>query len=259
MKILVCVKQAPPSDAPIKIDDSQKWVSFYGHAAPEMGKYDECAVEQALIIKEQVHGTTVDAMTTGPAESAAVVRRALGMGADHGIHALTSEGGYVSALKTVSHIAGAVRSRSYDLILTGVMSDDLAQGLVGPMLAETLSYSCATSCVSLNVNESSNCVYTERDIEGGRRQLVELVLPALLTMQSSTNRPRYPSLSNIIRANSQGLEVITVESSEDAVSCEKLLSLSSPQKNRSVIFLEGSSKDKARELLSILRKRSLLH
>lgn len=259
MKILVCVKQAPPADAPIKIDQSQQWVSVYGHALPQMGKYDEYAVEQAIIIKEQVPGTTVDAITNGPAEWATVLRRALGMGVDHGIQALTLEGGYASALKTVSCIALAVRARSYDLILTGVMSEDLAQGLVGPMLAETLSFSCVTSCVSLRVDESRNCVYAERDIEGGRRQLVELALPALVTIQSSTNRPRYPSLSNIMRANSQELEVITVESSEDAVSCEKLLRLSSPQKTRSAVFLQGSSKDKARELLSILRKRSVLH
>jgi len=258
MKILVCVKQAPEPDAAIEIDERSQWVRVRQNSFPQIGRFDECAVEQALMIKERVSGTTVDAITVGAAASAAVVRRALGMGADHGMHVLTPDEGYVSASTTACRIASAVRDRSYDLILTGVISDDLGQGLVGPMLAEMLSFSCATSCVLVQVLGRKAWMYVERDIEGGVRQCVELALPALVTVQSSTSRPRYPSLSNIMRANRQELETLACAPSEKSWNAEGLVRLDYPRSTRSVVFLQGSGKDKARELLSLLRNRSLL-
>jgi electron transfer flavoprotein beta subunit len=258
MKILVCVKQAPESDATVDIDERRQWVRVRGNSFPQMGRFDECAVEQALVCKEQVPGTTVDALTVGAETSAAVVRRALGMGADRGVHVLTPDEGYVSAFATACRIARAAKERSYDLILTGAVSEDMGQGLVGPMLAELLSFSCATSCVHLQVLGENQSVYAERDIEGGVRQCVELDMPALATVQSSMNRPRYPSLSNIMRASRQELEVIACAELGKSSHAEELVRLDHPSSSRSVVFLLGSATDKARELLSLLRSRSLL-
>jgi electron transfer flavoprotein beta subunit len=258
VKILVCVKQVPDSQAAIEIDEASRWVHVRGGTLPQMGRFDECAVEQALMCKEQIPGATVDAITVGSTATASVVRRAMGMGADHGIHVLTPEEGYVSALTTASRIAAAVRDRQYDLILAGVVSEDMGQGLVGPMLAELLSIPCATSCAVARVEPQRGCVYVERDVEGGLRQAIELDLPALVTVQSSMNRPRYPSLSNIMRANRYELEVFPCVASERPSATEDLVRLDYPQSTRSVVFLQGSGRDKARELLSIVRSRSLL-
>ena len=256
MKILVCVKQVPEPDMSVRIDDACLWINDSG--SPQMNRFDEYAVEQALILREQISGTTVDAITVGPERCNSVVRRALGMGADHGIHVLTADEKYVSALLTASRIALAVREKKYDLILAGVMSEDMAQGLVGPMLAEMLRMPCATSSVLARVALGCSSVYVEREIEGGRRQALELSLPALLTVQSGINKPRYPSLSNIMRANRQDLEVISTLETEASQRSENLLRLSYPQKNRAGKFLEGTRQDKAQELLRILRERPLL-
>lgn len=258
MKILVCVKQVPDTSVPINIDGSGPWVIFNGRASTRMNRFDEYAVEQALIIKEQIGDATVDAMTVGPEECSTVVRRALGMGADHGIHILTENENYVSPLNTASRMALAARDRKYDLILTGVMSEDMTQGLVGPMVAEMLSLQCSTSCVLVTVDPERATVYVERDVEGGRRQALELEFPAVITVQSGINKPRYPSLSNIMRANKQELEVISAAAREMPLPCENLLSLAYPQKSRAGLLLEGCRKDKARQLLHILRERSLL-
>ncbi len=259
MRILVCVKQVPATEGLIEIDESGLWVTIDQGTPFQMNRFDEYAVEQALILKEQIPETSVDVITVGPEKAAAVVRRALGMGADHGIHVLTDDRGYVAALRTATRIARAVHDRKYDLILAGVMSEDMSQGLVGPMLAEIRGMACATACVCIEVRAAHSSVYVEREIEGGCRQLLELDFPALLTVQSGINKPRYPSLSHIMRASRQELEVVSAGEGDIAPPHEDLFRMSYPEKARSVVFLEGSRKDKAVQLLNILRERSLLH
>jgi electron transfer flavoprotein beta subunit len=259
MKILVCVKHVSATEGPIGIDESGFWVTVDEATQSHMNRFDEYAVEQALILKAQVPETFVDVITVGPDKAAASVRRALGMGADHGIHVLTDDRGYVTALRTAAGIARAVRERKYDLILAGVMSEDLSQGLVGPMLAEMRGMACATACMCVQVHAGHSTVNVEREIEGGCRQVLELNFPALLTVQSGINKPRYPSLSHIMRASRQELEVVSLAESEITPPHEDVLRMSYPVKNRAVVFLEGSRKDKAVQLLNILRERSLLH
>lgn len=258
MRILVCVKQVSDPGAAITINESGRWIGICGTAALQINRFDEYALEQALQIREQIPGSIVDVISAGPAKCATVVKRALGMGADHGIHVLTKDEGYTSPLRTASRIALATQERRYDLILTGAMSEDMCQGVVGPMVAEMLDLPCATSCILARVQTEDSSVYVEREIEGGRRQAFVLDLPALLTLQSGINKPRYPSLSNIMRSNRQELEVIHADGADPKLACEDILGLSYPKKSRECVFLEGSRKDKASQLLRVFRERSLL-
>ncbi len=259
MKILVCVKRAFPAEQAVVIDESGGWIcENLSGDLPALGRYDEMAIEQALMIKDLEPGVSVDAITVGPQEDSSVLRRALAMGADRGIHIVAGFAGYVSALTTASLIANAVSSRSYDLALTGVMSDDMNQSLVGPMLAELLQLPCVTSCSDVTLVAEKRLIRVERDIEGARKQILEMDLPGLVTIQSCRNKPRYPSLSNIMRANSQKLEIIGVNTREQNGRTEEFNGLGVPQKSRVVRFLNGSASDKASELLSIIRSRGLL-
>lgn len=259
MKILVCVKHSFPTDRSLIIDPSGQWVlDCADGATPQLGRYDELAVEQALTIKDQNPGVTVDAITVGSSNKSAILRRAMGMGADGGIHVVRPGDVYTSAVRTASLLVSAVRGRSYGLILTGAMSDDMSQGLVGPMLAGRLDIPYITCCVRLNVDSQRSVVVAERDIEGGRRQIVELDLPALASIQACDNKPRYPSLSSIIRAQGEVIETIQAACVDESESGETLLGLTYPPKSGSVNFLAGSCRDKATELASILRKRAFL-
>ncbi len=259
IKILVCVKSSAPADAPLVINDSGAWIERgFSHTEAVPGRYDELALEQALRLKDQISGVMVDAISCGPTREIRVLRRALGMGCDNAIHILTGEEGFVPAITTAYRLSSAIRSRSYDLILTGLMSEDMNQGIVGQMTAEFLGMPCLTSCVSISVDAERRLVMVERDIEGARRQKLEMNMPALATVQACVTPPRYPSLSKILRAVSMEIETIEADPVTVHDRGEILTRLTYPTRRRSVRFLEGPSRQKASELVSILRSRAIL-
>jgi len=258
MKILVCVKQVPESEAPVSIDEAAGWVQIGGAAGYRMNRFDECAVEEAVLIKEADPGTVIDIVTVGPEEAEAVVRRAIGMGADNGAHIMTTIDGYMDAFQTAGAIASYAADRQYDLILTGAMSEDLMQAQVGPLLAEHLDMSCVTAVVHEKVSPDGQRIYVEREIEGGCRETGEITLPALLTLQTGINTPRYPALSKLLRANRMDLEIVDDGLSAAASSPQKLAGVAVPEKKRGALFLEGSTVEKAERLMAILKERSLM-
>ncbi|MFH2131367.1 MAG: electron transfer flavoprotein subunit beta/FixA family protein [bacterium] len=259
MKILVCVKQVPEfnPEAEIKINENSQGIVFDHLTAFRMNRFDEYAVEEALLIKKQFPDITIDALTVGPESAAAVVRRAMGMGADHGIHILTGEDRLFPADQVARWIAEVTQTRGYDLILTGVMSEDQMQGQVGPMLAECLGIPGATSVIAESTSPEQGTVAAEREIEGGYRELLELNLPALLTVQSGINTPRYPSLSNVMRAKRARLETVPAGTlmSQPATS---ITDLHYPEKTRAAEVLPGTQEEKAAQLFRILQEKAII-
>lgn len=258
MKILVCVKQVPELEGPIGIDPYSGWIDVDGSTRFRMNRFDEFAVEEAVAIKEAFPGASVDAITVGPQNAGATVKRALGMGADNGFHVVTEGEGYLGAFPTASWIAGYAKEKDYDLILTGVMSEDLMQGKVGPMVAELLSVPVATSVIYERISPETGKVSVEREIEGGMRDTLELTLPALLSVQSGINKPRYPSLSNIMRAQRSELSIIEARSIHGPEPREHLAGIGYPDRSVSGTVLEGTAPEKARQLLTILSDRALI-
>jgi electron transfer flavoprotein beta subunit len=258
MKILVCVKQVPESETPILIDDDNARVKSDKICDFKMNRLDEFAVEEALLIKAAFSDTKIDALSAGPERSREVIRRSIGMGADAGIHIRTESRGYHSSYEIAAWIAEYARGEPYDLILTGAMSEDNMQGQVGPMIAKQLSRPWATAVIFEKIASDRKTIYIEREIEGGQRDTLELPLPAVLTIQSGINTPRYPSLSNLLRANRQGLKRIDAADLEQHAAREKLVELVYPRKTRSGTVLIGTQEEKATQLIRILRERALL-
>ena len=252
MKMLVCVKQVPETEASIVIDKSAKGIQRDLINEWKMNRYDEAAVEEALQIKDAIPDTTIDIISVGPPRSEIAIKRAIGMGADSGIHIVTDNQDYLDPFAVASWIAAF--ARSYDLILAGVMSEDAIQGLVGPLIAENLTLPCATAVIYEQLWPEKKRVYIEREIEGGFREQLELNLPAVLTVQTGINQPRYPSLSNLLRANKT--ELVTVDAAKLEHPAERLevLRLEYPRKLRESLFLKGSQPEKAEQLLRILDK-----
>lgn len=259
MKILVCVKQVPEFDpeAEIEINESGHEVIFDHLTAFRMNRVDENAVEESLLIKKNNPDVTVDALTVGPENAAAVVRRAMGMGADHGIHIKTTDDGHLSAHQIARWISEAVQHHSYDLVFTGIMSEDRMQGQVGPILAEMMSLPCATSTIAEALDQEKGLIAVEREIEGGYRDIVELKLPALLTIQSGINTPRYPSLSNVMRAKRAKLDTIEADSLTAMEQTGRTI-LGYPEKTRDAKVLEGSPEDKATQLYDLLQEKAII-
>jgi len=258
MRILVCIKQVPESENPIRIDEANAWIQSDEIGEFKINRLDEFALEEAVLIKEAFSDTKIDVLSAGPDRATEVIRRGIGMGADTGILISTGSEGYHSSFETAAWIAEYARGKPYDLIFTGAMSEDNMQGQVGPMVAKRLARPCATAVISEKIASDKKTIYVEREIEGGRRDTLELPLPAVLTIQSGINTPRYPSLSNLLRANRQGLERIEAADLVQLSARENLVELVYPHKTRSGTVLNGTEKEKATQLIRILRERALL-
>jgi electron transfer flavoprotein beta subunit len=261
LKILVCVKQVLSPDGPIAIDPADpSGRSFFAGNSPlyVLNRFDEFALEEALRVKDAFPGTDVHALTCGPDRAAAVVPRALGMGADHGVHLLTGESEAPTPFQVSFWIAARAEAHSYDLILTGVMAEDDLEGLVGPLIAERLGLPCAASVVSFRVAPGENRITLEKEVEGGQREKWRLLLPALLTIQSGGHKPRYPSLSHVLRARKQALEIIHTATLPEDAPRQTLVRLALPERVRSGRVLNGPPEEKAGRLTRILVEKGLL-
>ena len=258
MKLLVCIKQVCDSESPIQIDDHACWIQTDAISGYRMNRLDEFAVEEAVLLKEAYPGTNIDVISVGPDRSAEVIKRAIGMGADHGVHIITRSEGYINPFVIASSIADYARNKDYTLIFTGAMSEDQMQGQVGPMIAGCLSLPWATAVIRQEMMPHDKSVYVEREIEGGSRDTLQLRLPAVLTIQSGINTPRYPSLSNLLRANKQELKTFQAVASRQPELRENVIRVAYPEKSRSGTFLIGTQQEKATRLLKLLRQKALL-
>ncbi len=258
MKLLVCVRQVPDPEYPLRIDASRKWIEPLPRERYRMNRYDEFALEEALRIREAFPGTRIEALSVGPKRAAGTVERALAMGADEGIHILLGDERYRMPQETAALIAAHAGSENYDLILAGVMAEDDMQGQVGPMIAALLGYPWSTAVMSQKLAPDDRRIDVERELEGGRREAVALSLPALLTVQSGINHPRYPALSHVLRARSQPLTTIDERAIAPPEACESVVCLEEPVPAASCTFLTGSGEQKAGELVRLLREMALL-
>lgn len=257
MKILVCAKQVPDPQAHVEIDQNGS-LTRPGQPRWQMNRYDEFAVEAAVAIKKARPGVTAEVVSLGPPRTAAVLERAIGMGCDQGAQIITPEGLDLDARRTAACLAGFAQGRGYDLILCGVMSEDAMQAQVGPMLAALLGWPWATAVVALELDAQGRGLALWREAEGGERHGLHAPLPAVVCVQSGLNKPRYPSLSNLLRA--KGQEHARVDWA-DLPAPEPLVQISGlalPQRTRQGLFPQGDATAKAQALARILRDKALI-
>ena len=258
MKILVCIKQVPDTDADIEIDSVHGWILEDDRIAYRMNRYDEYALEEAILIREALGNVSVDVVSVGPERAIATLTKGIEKGADNGIHIVLPDDGYRPPTLIASLIADYAKKNNYDLILTGVMAEDDMQCQVGPLIAARLGLPCAVSVVKETMNEMTNGVSVDCELEGCIAETVILPLPCLLAIQSGINRPRYPSLSNVLRAREQKLEKIPAEYPPGQARSERLVSIAYPEETTKGTVLEGTPGEKAEKLLAILHEKALL-
>jgi electron transfer flavoprotein beta subunit len=258
MEILVCIKQVPDSFETLQIDERTGRPSFPPGTAFRMNRFDEFALEEALRIKERITGTTVHALSVGPERVSATVQRAMGMGADHGVHIIDPSDGYVSPLTVGSLIAAFARTRGYDVLMCGVMAEDTMACQTGQLIAALLDLPCATSVIREEIRPDRGQITAEREIEGGSREKVQIRMPAVLTIQPGINFPRYPSFSKVMRARSYIQERIRAEDLGTPEQRESSGGIHFPEAAPQGVFVKGSPEEKARELIDILHRKSII-
>jgi electron transfer flavoprotein beta subunit len=250
LKIGVCVKQVPAKDAPLAISADSTWIreSDIGF---ETNEPDTFALEEALRLKEK-HGGEVVAISMGPERVKQTIKEALAKGAQRGIHIADDQFYKLDPLGSARSVAAAIEKENFDLILTGLQSDDQGFGQTGVLLAEILGRPHATIIMSIEVQDSR--MRLKRELEAGWFQWVELPLPAVLTIQSGINKPRYATLKGIMAAKKKEIATIPRASLgvQDAPT-ERVERIYVPQKTKKTEFLTGSSKEVAANLLEKLR------
>lgn len=245
LKILVMVKQVPvPEDV----------------SGTEMNRFDEYAVEEALKMREVFPGISVHGMTLGPESAAKVLKRALGMGADSGIHVITPGRDVPGSGLTGARAASAIRSQGYDLIFTGIMSQDRMEGQVGPVMAEYLGMPCVVGAVKTDLDPDARIIRVEREMEAGFRECLAVRLPAVVAVQAGINRPRYPSLSHVLAAGKKPVRTLAVTDLEGGplADTQEITDFFPPEKTRAGKVLDGACEDKALKLYHMLQMRGVL-
>jgi electron transfer flavoprotein beta subunit len=250
MKILVCIKQVPQKDAPLKLNESATWIR--DDVSYEVNEPDAYALEEALRQKEK-HGGEVVVITAGPPRAQAVLREGLAKGADRAIH--LEDNGFVGmdALNIAKVFVAAIKDEKFDLIFTGLQSDDYGFAQTGVIMAELLSWPHAT--IIMEIQKIDGGIRVKRELESGFFQHVTMPLPAVLTIQSGINKLRYATLLGIKQAKNKPLRKVTLDEVRPAVGAnlQKIEKLYLPQKSKKTEMLEGAPGEVAKKLVDKLR------
>jgi electron transfer flavoprotein beta subunit len=247
MKIAVCIKQVPAHDWQPRVNDDRTWVRDQD-ASFELNEPDAYALEEGLRLKEK-HGGEVVVCSAGPARVAQALREALARGADRAIHVEDDDLARGDAFAVAESLASAMRDEQFDLVLTGLQSDDQGFAQTGVVLAATLGIASAT--IIMEVDVQPGAVRVKRELEGGWFQFVTLPLPAVLTIQSGINQLRYATLKGIMAAKKKDIRKVAPPAG--LASRQRIVSLYVPEKKKHTEMIGGSPAEAAKELVRRLR------
>ena len=247
MKIAVLIKQVPGSDSSLPIQSDQSWINEES-ITYVMNESDNYALEEALQLREKNGDGEVVVISLGPDRVQKVIREGLAKGADRGIHIQVDSAGAVDPLVTASSIANAIKEENFDLIFSGLQSDDIGMGQTGIVLGEILGMSTASLVMATELSE--NRIKVKRELEAGFFQWVTMTLPSSVTIQSGLNTPRYPSLKGIMGAKKKEINVLTPEGSDPKQSMSKVYI---PQSDKKTVMIDGSVDEIVDKLIETFR------
>ncbi len=252
MKIFVCLKQVPDTETKIKILPDQSGIDPAG-IKWVLNPYDEYAVEEAIRFREKNPTAQVWAISMGPkARVIESLRTALAMGADEAIVINSVEN--ADALTTAKALSSVIRSESdAHLIFTGTLSIDNNQSSVPQMLAEILNLPHTT--VVSKFEATAENITVGRDADGGAREIVQMMTPALISTNKGLNMPRYASLPGIMKAKKKIIKEIEFSSLNIPMTEQKVkyTGYVLPQDKAPVKLLAGDASAQASELIKLLR------
>ena len=202
------MKPVPDPGSRLMVNEDKNWIrdrdlTFVPSEA------DNYALEEALRLRER-HGGEVVVLSVGGDRAARVLRAGLATGADRAIQLADDLFAGSDEFATAKIISRAVEiDGGADLLLAGVQSDDLGTGTTGIMTAERLGWVHASVVIAVDARPEEGRARVHRELEGGVNEIVELDLPAVLTIQFGINQPRYASLKGIMAAKKKELRRLT--------------------------------------------------
>jgi len=253
MNIAVCVKRIPKTaEADIFIEKDGKDIKK-DHLVFTLNDWDGYAVREAALLKEK-HGGTITVITIGSEESKEVLTRCLAMGADRALRIeepQPSDGHLIARI-----LYQAVKDESFDLILTGVQAEDDNCGQVGVSLAQMLGLPHAAIVNHIEIDGGR--FLARRELEGGIEEVVELKLPAVLTIQTGINEPKYVSLAAILEAEEK--EIKEIQLSEIGMTSAEPVDATIdqiffPPVGKAAEILKGNPEEVVLQLTEIIKKK----
>lgn len=259
MEILVCVRRVPDtSENEIRLNsdgnDIERDDLVYSVNEP-----DNYAVEEALQLVSKVGGT-VTVVTVGDEDDEEVLRREMAMGASRGVLLADEQFKDSDGRGIATVLAAYIRKNNYDLILAGVQAEDAA-AQVGAMLAAMLDYPFASLVSSIEVLDGKK-LKIGREIEGGKKELNEIDLPCVLSIQTGINEPRYVGMRGIRQVAS--VEIPTLGSAELGIAAGAVGSVAArvkredyfvPVLGKGAEILRGDADKVADQLIELMRAK----
>ena len=262
MKVLVTVKEVAEVDDEFDISGLD---IAEGSLEYDLNEWDDYAVEEAVQISEAADDVEVVTVTIGPERAEETVRMALAKGADRAVRVWDDalEGAqFLDVSAKADLLAAVAEEEEPDLILSGVQAGDDSNGATGVALAERLGFEWAAVVNELDLDADAGTAAVHRELEGGIEELTDVDLPAVLTIQTGINEPRYASLRGIRQAQRKPLDVksldeIGLEASVVESPVERT-SMYEPESESDAVVWDGSAEETAGELAAFLREKGVV-
>jgi electron transfer flavoprotein beta subunit len=257
MKIAVCVKQVPDTEARLRVARDGRGIEEEDLPFV-LNESDEYALEEALRMVEKRGGEVV-VFSLGPARVKEALRKALALGAARAVHLADPAFAGGDALATGRALAAAIAREGCDLVLTGSQSDDAGWGATGTVIAGHLGWPHGWLVMGIEL-EDGGSARVVREMESGTNEVFRIALPAVLEVQAGINHPRYASLKGIMAAKKKeiaerapgdlGLDPSDVGAAGSGI---EVLSVAFPEAARGAQILEGDPAAAAKALVGKLR------
>jgi len=262
LDIIVCVKHVPETaEAELKIDQTGKNIEKTG-LVYDINEWDDYALEEAVRIKEK-QGGTVTAITIGSQDTESTLRKCLARGADKAIRLTDPKFENSDSYAIAKILQSTIKTLHYDLILTGMQAGDDGNAIVGPILAEMLGIPHTTMVKKIELGTGTAKI--NRELEGGLEEQIEIKLPALFSIQTGINEPRYVSIMGIRKAMQKEIKIMSLADTGlsetdvgEAGSWTKIEKLYVPPVEKQAEFLKGTPDEVAAKIAEILKSRGLI-
>ncbi len=261
MRIAVCIKQVPDTEARLRIAKDGRWIEE-DDLPFVINESDNYALEEALTLAEQTDGEVI-VVSLGPARVKDSLRKGLALGAARALH-LDDEafqGG--DALATGRALAAALAREEVDLVLTGSQSDDAGFGSTGSVVAGHLGWPHAWLVMGVALEDGHQSAKVTREMESGMNEVFRLQMPAVIEVQAGINHPRYASLKGIMKAKRKPIDSVSVadlglEPTDVGLAGSRLevLEVMFPESGEGAEMIEGDAATMARTLVEKLQREA---
>ncbi len=233
MKIVVCVKWVGALGDDVEFNDGGTGVDP-DYLLFSLNEWDACATEEALRLRDAAGGGEVVVATVGGEESERALRHCLAMGADRAVRVAIDDPLVLDPLTVGRLLSSVVRRERADIVLCGAQSSDATHGATGPALAAFLDVPCVTVVTKVELSGGSATV--RRELEAGLVDITDVVLPAVLTIQTGINEPRYVTHRALQQAQRSDVPVVEPAGYPGAPQAFAIRSMAVPASTRAEVL-----------------------